>query len=60
MLILSVIGALFGLLVFGYPLVTIIIIYGGYYTIWLPLSIILSVMAIQLSKKYNKSLKQDK
>ena len=59
-LILSVIGAVLGLLVFGYPLATIIIIYGGYYIIWLPLSIIISVIAIQVSKKYNKSLKQDK
>jgi hypothetical protein len=59
-LTLSVIGSLFGLLVFGYPLATIIIIYGGYYIVWLPLSIILSFIAIQLSKKYNKSFKQDK
>lgn len=52
--ILAVFSGLLGLLVFGYPLATIIIIYGGYFIIWLPISFVFSIALIQLLKRYNK------
>ena len=58
-LINSALGALIGLLVFGYPLATIIIIYGGYFTVWLPLTIFVSVMTIQLLKRFSNLSKLD-
>lgn len=51
---LAVVSGLLGFLVFGYPLATIIIIYGGYFIIWSPVSFIFSLALIQLAKKYNK------
>lgn len=57
--VLSIAGAALGLFVFGYPLATIGIIYSGYIIIWLPLSFVFSLGAIQLSKKYNKGSHAD-
>ena len=52
--IIAIVGALSGLLIFGYPLTTLIIIYGNYLMIWLPISFVFSLGVIQLAKKHNK------
>lgn len=44
------IGALLGFLVFGFPLITIGVIYGGYFMILLPTSFVFSLIAIGLAK----------
>ena len=52
--VLTITGSLLGLLVFGQPLATIIIIYGGYFIVWFPISFVFSLIALMLAKKYNK------
>jgi hypothetical protein len=49
--LLSIVGAFSAIVIFGIPLATIVIIYGGYFMIWLPVSFIFSLGVIQLSKK---------
>ena len=55
-----IVGALSAIFAFGIPLTTIGIIYNGYFSIWLPLSIFISSGTIKLAKKYNKPINQDK
>lgn len=53
--IFSLCGCLLGALAFVHPLITIVIIYGGYIILWLPISIVASIGVIQISKKYNNA-----
>ena len=53
--VLSTSGVLLAVLAFGHPLVTIVIVYGGYFVIWLPLCIIISLAVLKWCAKYNKA-----
>ncbi len=58
--LLSVAGTFSAIVVFAIPLATIAIIYGGYFIIWLPATFIVSLSAIQFTKKYSKTIMQIK
>ena len=45
------VSSLLGFLVFVFPLLTIVVIYGGFFTLWLLISFFVSLGAIGLAKK---------
>lgn len=48
---LVVTGVFLGLLAFAHPLITIVIIFGGYFTIWLAVCVVVSFGVLHLCKK---------
>jgi len=47
-------GCFLGLFAFANALITIVVIYGGYLTIWLSICMVVSFLSVRLANKYNK------
>ena len=57
--ILFVAGSILGAFVFLHPLLTILFVYTGYLMVWLPFTLIASLIIITITIKYNKAIKKD-